>query len=89
MYIDTNQFSEREKDVLKLLLQGKSNKQIAVELGISNRTVEFHLSNIYAKLAVNSRSEAILKFTESHLRESTGGIQVISTVADVRDSTEN
>jgi DNA-binding CsgD family transcriptional regulator len=82
-------FSEREKDVLKLLLQGKSNKQIALELGISNRTVEFHLSNIYAKLGVNSRSETILKLTDGQLRESPGGYQVKSTVDDIGDSTEN
>ena len=56
MYIDSNKFSKREKDVVRLLLRGKSNKQIALELGISNRTVEFHLSNIYAKLGVNSRT---------------------------------
>jgi len=63
MYFENNEFSKREKDVIKLLTQGKSNKQIAFELGISNRTVEFHLSNIYTKLGVNSRSEAILQFT--------------------------
>ena len=89
MNINSNQFSEREKDVAKLLLQGKGNKQIALELEISSRTVEFHLSNIYAKLGVNSRAEAILKLTESHLRESTGGVQVHSTVAHTGDLTEN
>ncbi len=89
MNIDSNQFSKREKDVAKLLLQGKGNKKIALELGISNRTVEFHLSNIYAKLDVNSRSEAILKFTESHLRETTGDFQVKSTVDNFSDSIEN
>jgi len=89
MYVDNNQFSNREKDVIQFLLQGKSNKQIALELEIANRTVEFHLSNIYAKLNVNSRSEAILKLTESGLRESTGGFQVKSTVDNVRDSTED
>jgi DNA-binding CsgD family transcriptional regulator len=89
MHIENSQFSEREKDVVKLLLQGKSNKQIALDLGISNRTVEFHLSNIYAKLHVNSRSGAILKFTESDLREITGHFQVKSTVDKFNDSTEN
>lgn len=54
------QFSERERSVIDLLLQGKSNKQIAHSLGVSNRTIEFHLSNIYSKLGVSSRSEAIL-----------------------------
>lgn len=52
--------SNREWDVLKLLLQGKSNKQIAASLGISVRTVEFHLTNIYAKYRVSSRIELIL-----------------------------
>jgi len=89
MSIDINQFSEREKDVIKLLLQGKSNKQIALELGISNRTVEFHLGNIYAKLGVTSRAETFLKFSESNLWESTGNVQVKSTVEQVGDSTEN
>ena len=41
--MDNNQFSEREKDMIKHLLQGKSNKQIALELGISSITVEFDL----------------------------------------------
>jgi DNA-binding CsgD family transcriptional regulator len=53
--------SNREWDVLKLLLEGKSNKLIALSLGISVRTVEFHLTNIYAKFQVNSRIELILK----------------------------
>lgn len=55
------QLSEREKEVVKYLLQGKSNKLIAVSLGISDRTVEFHLKNIYIKYQVNSRVELILK----------------------------
>jgi len=94
MDIDSNQFSERERDVVNLLLQGKSNKQVALELGISNRTVEFHLSNVYAKLGVTSRTEAVLQLTEGgHLRESTGDdkdrIQVKSTVEINGESLEN
>ena len=53
--------SKREKEVLKLVLQGKSNKQIALSLAISVRTVEFHLKNVYAKFQVSSRIELILK----------------------------
>lgn len=55
------QLSNREWEVLKLLLQGKSNKQIALSLYISDRTVEFHLRNIYTKFQVTSRVELILK----------------------------
>ena len=53
--------SNREREVVELLLQGKSNKLIASALGISDRTVEFHLKNIYAKFQVRSRIEFILK----------------------------
>jgi DNA-binding CsgD family transcriptional regulator len=66
------QFSEREKQVIELLIQGKSNKQIALALGVSPRTVEYHLSNIYAKLGVTSRTEAALQLSKMDLRESTG-----------------
>lgn len=53
--------SPREKQVVDLLLSGKSNKQIALSLGVSERTVEFHLKNIYIKMQVASRVELILK----------------------------
>jgi DNA-binding CsgD family transcriptional regulator len=59
------QFSEREKEVTEFLLQGKSNKQIALALGISASTVEYHLKNIYKKLQVNSRTEAVLLLGKS------------------------
>lgn len=53
--------SRRERDVVDLLLQGKSNKQIALALGVSERTIEFHFKNIYDKMQVASRVELILK----------------------------
>lgn len=58
---NTGILSPREKEVADLLMQGKSNKQIAYALGISERTVEFHLKNIFEKMNVNSRVEFILK----------------------------
>ncbi len=61
----TNELSKREQEVVKLLLAGKSNKQIAAALSISVRTVEFHLKNIYDKHKVGSRVELILKLGES------------------------
>jgi DNA-binding CsgD family transcriptional regulator len=53
--------SKREKQVVALLLEGKSNKLIALALGISDRTVEFHLKNVYAKLGVSTRVELIVR----------------------------
>jgi DNA-binding NarL/FixJ family response regulator len=51
--------TEREAEVLQLLAQGLANKQIAARLGISEHTVKFHVSAIYAKLGAASRTEAV------------------------------
>jgi len=53
-------FSDRELEVLKLAAKGMSNKEIAAELSLSVRTVQSHLANIFDKLGVNSRTEAVL-----------------------------
>ena len=50
----------REREVLCLVSQGRSNHQVARELGLSVRTVEAHLTHIYNKLGVGSRTEAAL-----------------------------
>jgi DNA-binding CsgD family transcriptional regulator len=65
MKSQSKDLSKRERDVVQLLLQGKSNKQIAIALDIAETTVEFHLKNVYIKLQVNSRAEAILKLGKS------------------------
>jgi DNA-binding NarL/FixJ family response regulator len=52
--------SEREMEVLKLAVSGKSNKDIADGLNISLRTVQAHMRSIFNKLGVGSRSEAIV-----------------------------
>ncbi len=49
----------REIEVLQRMAQGLANKQVALELGISEHTVKFHLSSLYAKLGVTSRTEAV------------------------------
>jgi DNA-binding NarL/FixJ family response regulator len=49
----------RERQVLQLTAQGLANKQIAASLEISENTVKFHLSSLYAKLGVTSRTEAV------------------------------
>jgi DNA-binding NarL/FixJ family response regulator len=51
--------TRREMEILKIAAYGHANKAIAVELGISVQTVQVHFRNIFGKLQVNSRSEAI------------------------------
>lgn len=51
--------SKREREVLQMLTEGTKNKMIAEALGITVKTVQKHLENIYQKLGVSSRAEAI------------------------------
>ncbi len=50
--------TDRERDVLALLVDGRTNRQIAAQLFISDKTASVHVSNILAKLGVRSRGEA-------------------------------
>ncbi len=59
---NTGRLTEREKEILALLSEGLMYKEIADKLGISYQTVNGHIKNIYEKLQVNSRSEAISKY---------------------------
>ena len=51
--------TDRESEVLQWLAQGLPNKGIAAALGISEHTVKFHISSIYAKLGASNRTEAV------------------------------
>ena len=53
---DLSELSEREREVLELVAAGMSNEQIAERLFLSTRTVERHLSNVYAKLRLSGKS---------------------------------
>lgn len=57
--LERGPLTERETEVLGLLAKGLANKQIAASLGISEHTVKFHVSSIYAKLNVTNRAEAV------------------------------
>jgi len=52
-------FSPREHEVLTLAAEGLTNKEIAYRLGISERTVQFHVNSIFNKTTTNSRTEAV------------------------------
>lgn len=68
------QLSERERQVLDLILAGLPNKLIAREIGLSTRTVESHRSRIYIKLGANSLAQlvrSVIKLEEPAPREAT------------------
>jgi DNA-binding NarL/FixJ family response regulator len=61
------ELTEREREVLELLASGRSNQAIADELVLSLKTVRNHVSNVYTKLRVADRSEAIVKARDAGL----------------------
>jgi NarL family two-component system response regulator LiaR len=69
--------TDREVDVLRLLADGKANKEIAVGLSISETTVKTHVSNILLKLGVPSRTQAALYAVRIGLVPSQSGIQYV------------
>ena len=61
--------TERELEVLQRAARGDTNKAIALHLGISSRTAQGHLANIYSKLRVSSRTEAVMKAVQLNMIE--------------------
>ena len=59
---ETEKLTNREHEVLEMVAQGFTNKEIAERLGVSLDAVLWHLKHVYQKLHVHSRSEAILKY---------------------------
>ena len=57
----------RESGVLQLLARGRSNKQIAATLGVSERTVKFHVSALFTKLGATNRTEAVTRAIQAGL----------------------
>jgi DNA-binding NarL/FixJ family response regulator len=61
------QLTARERDVLRCLARGLSNRAIAEDLGIAERTARTHVSNILSKLGLTSRTQAALFAVEHRL----------------------
>ncbi|MER2490493.1 helix-turn-helix domain-containing protein [Catenovulum sediminis] len=64
MNVHSHNLSKRETEVVELILLGLTNKAIAEQLYVSERTVKFHCSNVYEKMRVSNRLELILELSE-------------------------
>jgi DNA-binding NarL/FixJ family response regulator len=62
---EDNRLTDRERQVLRLIIEGKSNKEIGAELGISPKTVSVHRTNVMAKLDVQTTVE-LLRFVAAN-----------------------
>ncbi|MGR3375861.1 response regulator transcription factor [Salipiger abyssi] len=65
------QLTRRERQILKLVSRGLSSKEIAAELGVSPKTVEFHRSNLLRKFHVRSAAQ-LVSVAADHLRPRVG-----------------
>ena len=63
-------FTDREKEVLYLLLKGLNNKEISKKLFISNHTTKAHVASIYKKLEVTNRVQAAIKSMQMGIKHS-------------------
>jgi len=54
--------SNREKEIIKLILKGLLNKEIAFKLHLSKRAVEYHITNIYRKVGISKRYDLLSRF---------------------------
>ncbi len=61
--------TKREKEILALIVEGYPSKRVAEMLFVSKRTVDFHLDNIYSKLQVTNRMQALQRATRLGLLE--------------------
>jgi DNA-binding NarL/FixJ family response regulator len=65
--VESGVLSDREVEILRLVAAGRSNGDVARELGVTEQTVKFHLSNIYRKLHVTNRTQASRRADELNL----------------------
>jgi NarL family two-component system response regulator LiaR len=79
--LQTQPLTDREAEVLRLAAKGQSNRQIANKLGLSVRTVQAHLSNVFNKLKVGSRTEAVISALKT-------GLLTLQDITDSLDEQE-
>ena len=65
----TQEISPREEEILALVAQGKTTKEIAAELDLAESTVNWHVSNALSKLGTSTRAGAAATYVRDHERE--------------------
>lgn len=65
-----SRLTEREREILKLIFDGRCSNEVAHTLSVSKRTVDFHLARAYVKLGVSNRFQAFKKAVELGIVES-------------------
>jgi len=71
---NVNELSPRELEVLAMTAQGRTNAEIAAQLGITTHAVKFHLASIFRKLGVANRTEAAVAFLRRDPGLSSSGV---------------
>jgi DNA-binding NarL/FixJ family response regulator len=64
---EAGRLTPREREVLELIARGRSNKRIALELGVSEKTVKTHVGHVLAKLGVTDRTQAAMRAVQAGL----------------------
>lgn len=62
------ELTDREADVVALVARGRRNDEVAAELGLATKTVEAHLTRVYRKLGVRSRTELVARVAAARAR---------------------
>jgi DNA-binding CsgD family transcriptional regulator len=65
----TNSLSDREREIIKSVVEGLPSQEIAEKLFVDEKTVKFHLTNIYKKLRARNRATLIVEYYKNELRE--------------------
>jgi DNA-binding NarL/FixJ family response regulator len=71
--IDWARLTSRELEILRLVAQGASNRQVGARLWLSDQTIKFHLAHVYRKLGVSSRRDAVERLREAGLLSDVAG----------------
>jgi two-component system, NarL family, nitrate/nitrite response regulator NarL len=75
----------RELDIIKKIVNGRSNKEVGEEFAISERTVKHHLTNIFGKIGVSSRLQLALFAVNHHLMSSQAPAMLVQTMQSERE----